>query len=235
VHRDLQPRLVAALGIALDTLAWSAVLGLAVRFVIRHLNPHEETLRSAAVAIWFAPATILILQFSLVGIASGLALVVSATRLLCPPRMRPAIGMYVAGGVIASGELVVGRLARYFVLSILISAGFQAAIVAFVMGRRLPAALLLTMSAAMLTALATSVGAWTQDRPPDLPRSIMGLAVTVLLALALGRGGGGSGWGLGLGPDWTLSFHSGSGAGAEETPPPAPRRLRRRRRPPCQL
>ena len=102
-HRDLQPRLVAALTIALGVWAWSAVLGLAVRFVIRYLNPHEETLRSAAVAIWYAPATILILQFSLVGLASGLALVVSATRLLCPPRMRPAIG-----------------LARYFVLSILI-------------------------------------------------------------------------------------------------------------------
>lgn len=202
-------------------------MGFAIRFLIRHMNPQEAASRAAATAIWYAPATILILQFSLAGVASGLALVVSATRLLCPQRMRPAIAESGGAGVMASGELLVGRLARHFTLSIIISAGFQAAIVAAVMGRRLPAALLLTMSTAMLTALATGIGAWTQDRPPDLPMSIMGLALTVILALSLGRaaGGGGSGWGLGMGPDWTLSFHSGSGGVGDETPalvPPMP-------------
>ena len=213
---------MAAVMIVVGALGWSAVLGLVTRLVVRHVDPREATPRVAGVTIWFAPATILILQFSMVGVAAGLALVVSAARLLCPPSVRPTIAEYGSLSVISAGELLAGRLARHFALSILISAGFQTAIVAFVMGRRLSATLLLTASTVMLTAMATGIGVWAQDRSPNLPMSIMGLALTVVLALSLVRGGRGSGWALGMGSDWTLSFHSGSGGGEEDTPTPVP-------------
>lgn len=213
-HRDFQPRIVAALTIALCALGWSAVLGLVIRLVIRRLNPEEPPAATFGVTVWFAPATILLLQFSLISIVAGLVLIINATRLLCPPGMieRPVQGVSRASGIIACGELLVDRLARHFALAIIISAGFQGAFVAIVMHRRLAAACLLMISTAMLTALAISIGAWVEERPRSLPASIMGLVLTVLLALTLGRTGGGSGWGLGLGSDWAFGFHSDNGA-----------------------
>src|SRR5439155_21505706 len=66
---------------------------------------------------------------------------------------------------------------------------------------RLSAALLFELSAAMLIAMALGVGAWVEERPPNLPRSVLALVLTVLLTLM--AGGGGSGWGLGWG--WAKS------------------------------
>jgi hypothetical protein len=65
--------------------AWSA----AIAFALFLLLPRRErsrmisgTLQTARVAVWFAPACILLAHFSLATLAAALILVISATRLL---------------------------------------------------------------------------------------------------------------------------------------------------------
>ena len=112
---------------------------------------------------------------------AGLVLIVNATRLL------------------SSSAPPAGSLSRHPFLTLAIASGFQLAAALFVMRNRLPAAALLALSTALLTAAAIGIGAWQEDREPSLPRSIMGLSLTVLLALMLGSMRGGSGWGFGWG------------------------------------
>src|SRR5262249_33332875 len=137
--------------------------------------PLSHAVRSA---IWFAPATILILQFSIIGLAAGLALVLSADRLICPP-YRPAEYAEAQGPAEAAS--------RAFTAALVVSAGLQTAIISFLTGYLALAAGLLTASAAMAGSLAIGSGAWIEDRPPDLPRSVMGFVLTVLLASMLVR------------------------------------------------
>jgi hypothetical protein len=58
---------------------------------------------------------------------------------------------------------------------------------------------LLSITLATFTCVAIAVGAWTESRPPNLPRSVLGLCLTFLLAMVSGHLLGGGGWGLGDG------------------------------------
>jgi hypothetical protein len=146
-------RIGHALWIAFCALAWSAAIAMIVRQVMRHLHGEETdaAVSAAAAAVWFAPATILLLQFTLPGLAAGLVLVVSASRLLCAP----------------SVELPVDPLSRHFVPALGISVGFEAAALSLWMGHPLAAVALFVLSVAMLTAVAIGLGAWVEDRPPN--------------------------------------------------------------------
>jgi hypothetical protein len=206
-----------ALWIAFCALAWSAFIGLTLWLVTRHLNGDEDpptTMRASTAAVWFAPATILLLQFSPTGVAAGLALIVSAARLLCAPaRTRdPDSGQRVVR-MLTEIEPPLDPLSRHRVLALLISIGFQVAAMSLLTGHPLPAVGLLAMSAALLTSVAIGIGAWVENRPPNLPRSVLGLALTFLLALMIGSGGGGTGWGFGSG--------SGIGSIANALQPPS--------------
>jgi hypothetical protein len=152
---------------------------------------------------WFAPATILLLQFSPAGLAAGLALMVSAARLLCAPSATPDSEAFEPAPrvtrMLSEAEAPVDLLSRHWFPALMASAGFQVASISLLMGHPVPAAALLAMSAGLLTSVAIGIGAWVEDRPPNLPRSVLGLGLTFLLALMVGVGGGGAGWGFGLG------------------------------------
>jgi hypothetical protein len=174
-------RIAFALGIALAALVWSAVIALTLRFLSRNLRRAEvppATPQSWARAVWFAPATILLLGFSPLSVAAGLVLVIGATRL------------------VLAGALPVEVLPRHFVPALVIATVFQSAAVSVIMGHRLPGAGLLALSAAMLTTAALVLGAWLERHPPNVWRSVVGLGVIVLLGILAGRvtlsrGGGG--------------------------------------------
>src|SRR5438094_8418785 len=63
------------IALAIGALGWSAILAIALLFIFRQLNGDTapESARPSA-AIWFAPATILLLQLSPIGLAAGLVL-----------------------------------------------------------------------------------------------------------------------------------------------------------------
>jgi hypothetical protein len=193
-HGYLMSRVGSALWIAFCALTWSALVGLTLWLVKRHLNgeaaPPTPMRTFTAAVWWFAPATILLLQFSPTGLATGLALVVSAARLLCAPSRTADSEAF---------EPVPWGLSRHWFPALMASAGFQVAAISLLMGHPVPAAALLAMSAALLTSVAIGIGAWVEERPPNLPRSVLGLGLTFLLALMIGVGDGGAGWGLGLG------------------------------------
>jgi hypothetical protein len=179
-------RIGHALWIAFCALAWSAVIAVTLRQVMQYLHAEESDAAisaTAAAAVWFAPASILLLQFTLPGLTAGLVLVVSAARLLCAP----------------SAHLPVDPLSGHFVPALGISVGLEVAALSFWIGHPLPAVALFVLSVAMLTAVAIGLGAWVEDRPPNLPRSVLGLGLTFLLALMMGPGAGGWGWGFGSG------------------------------------
>jgi hypothetical protein len=90
----LTARIASAQWIACCALAWSAFLALSLWLATRHLDDDDEPptlMRLSSVAVWFAPATILVLQFSLTGLTAGLVLTVSAARLLCTPPRAPGL------------------------------------------------------------------------------------------------------------------------------------------------
>jgi len=133
-------RIALALEIAVCALAWGAVIGLALNLMLWRLNraPLPAMSRTFAIAVWFAPATILILPFSPIGLTAGLTLAVSAARIICAPSF------------MTESDAGIGAVSRDFVPAFVISAGFQAAIVSFLMSHVALAAGLLTVSAALV-------------------------------------------------------------------------------------
>src|SRR5258708_34297831 len=77
----------------------------------------------------------------------------------------------------------------------------------------MPAAGLLALSTAVLTLVSIALGAWVEDRPPNLPRSALGLCLTVILAMTIGRMITGSGWGWGSEQRSDFRFGQGPGTG----------------------
>jgi hypothetical protein len=73
--------------------------------------------------------------------------------------------------------------------ALIASFGLQAGIVTVLIGDPLPAAVLFCLSAAMLTLSSLVGGAYEAHAPTTLPRSILGLALTVILAAGFTVGG----------------------------------------------
>ena len=217
--------------IAFCALTWSAFLALMLWLVARHLAGDEDSpamMRPPSVAVWFAPATILVLQFSLTGLAAGLVLAVSAARLLSAPSRAPDIESVSWARLLGEFEPPVDPLSRHRIPALLASVGFQLAAVSLLIGHPLLAAALLVMASALLTSVAIGIGAWVEDRPPNLPRSVLGLGLTFLLALMIGAGGGGSGWGFGLGSGTgmgEIAKRLGAGSNTEQNDRPEKRHV----------
>src|SRR5438034_1029214 len=86
-------RILEAFTLAFGALIWSAAMGLALTLVMRRLDREPAAswgVRLLAMA-WFAPAIVLFLPFSFVGVTTGLALIVTATRLFCQAEPGDAI------------------------------------------------------------------------------------------------------------------------------------------------
>lgn len=200
------------------TWLWSVVVALLLHLAIRSVERVDvvgATLRTSAVAVWFAPATMLFTSLSLWSIPAALVLVVHATRLLYaqwqrihPVEQAPPLLVPFEAGLIGAGELPLPLLPRHLGPAMAISFGVQSGVAAYLMLHPMLGAALLTMSAAVLTVFAISAGVWTEHRQPSLPRNIFALLLTLILATGLSVVGvtGGRGWGFGGGGDGSGSI-----------------------------
>ena len=78
---------------------------------------------------------------------------------------------------------------REFAPSLVASLGLETGAVALLMGDPLLAAVLVNLATAMLTLAALTAGAYQPQTTRSLPRSILGLALTVILAIGITIGG----------------------------------------------
>jgi hypothetical protein len=149
-------------------------------------------LRTSATAVWFAPATILLSAMSPAALGAALVLVVSTTRLLYsqwrwihPLSPLPAVPQ----------ERMLFELPpppfrlRDLIPGLAASFGLQAGLVAFALGYPLLAAACFCVSVAMLTLSTLLAGVYGAERPASLPRSFLGVLLTVILAAGLTVGG----------------------------------------------
>ena len=173
---------------------WSAGVALSLQFAIRRVERVDlagATLRTSLVAVWFAPATLLLYRFSAATVAAALVLVVNATRLLYTQWrvVHPAAGSDApaSGTAVLMGEgaLPPPILTRHLGPALTVAAGLQFGIAAALFRHHFLAGGLLTLSVAMLTVFAISAGAWEPSRPPTLPRAVFGALLTVALAVGL--------------------------------------------------
>ena len=192
----LAVRIAAGLAAGCLALAWAVAMVLLLRLVMSHISRVSfapATLRTATAGVWFAPA--ILLPLTPYGLTAAVVLVVGATRLLCSG---PQTADWSAppGAILGAGELSFDAMSRHLVPALVASAALQGAIAMALLGYPATAAGLLSLSVAILTSIAIALGAWTESRPPNLPRSVMGLCLTFLLATMAGHFLNG-GWGLG--------------------------------------
>jgi hypothetical protein len=173
--------------------------------------------RAAAVGVWFAPACILLSQLSPASLAAALVLVIAATRLLYAewtagqpaPEPAPTKALGLFGGFNVKRPV----LTRELLTGLAAAVALQWGVVSVWKHQPMMAGALFVLSAAIVTLFAMVSGAVENTRPPSLPRSVIGMAMTVLLAAGLTVGGlriaSGRGDGDGMGPPGT-----GSGRGA---------------------
>ncbi len=202
--------MLKARGFAMAAWIWSLVIAFLLHISIRRVNHVDvvgATLRTSAAAVWFAPATILMVHLSPLALPVGLVLVINATRLLYsewrqihPEPERVSILVPQEAWLLGSGELPADFFPRHFGPALVIACALQTAAAAELMRRTLTAAALFALGASLLTVFAISAGAWDEARRPSLPRTIIGLFLTVLLAGSITLVGlaGGSGFAPGL-------------------------------------
>jgi hypothetical protein len=173
----------------------SAVITVSLYLLIaRSLNDDaiQMALRTSSTAVWFAAATILLAQLSLATLPAALVLVVSATRLLYsqwrlvhPPEPSP-----IAAPIQHPFFDPPPRPSfRELVPALAASLAIEAGALVFPVGYPLLAATLFSLSVAMVTLCALRAGAYQAEAPGNLPRSILGFLLTLVLAAGLTVGG----------------------------------------------
>jgi hypothetical protein len=168
-----------------------------------------NTLRTAATAVWFGPAMILLSQFSLASLAPALVLVVYTSRLLYAQwipaetgTLEPRVYTARVPGSFADCQLPQRFVWRERVPSLAVALCMEAGAIAVATHYPLLSAAWFCLGAALLTVFSMATGAADAGKPPTLPKSLLGILMTVLLAflLTFGRGPGGSaGFGLASG------------------------------------
>lgn len=230
-----------AVVVTIAAWAWCAAIALALNFAIRRVERVDvvgATLRTSAVAVWFAPATMLLSSFSAWGMPAALVLVVTATRLLYsqwqldyPDEPTAPVLVGQPAGQLGIGYLPSPGLPRHLGPALVVATAFQSGLAAELLRHYLLAAALFVLSTSILTVFGISAGVWNSQRQPSFPRSVFGLLLTLILAAALGvigvTGGSGSGFGLGSG-DGSIAdlFKKGKPGGPDlqavkKAPPPA--------------
>ena len=199
LHRYSWATLIgSALGYTLFACAASA----AITCVLLLAIPRRErgdivwgTLRTSAAGVWFAPAIILLSQLSPESLAAALVLVIMTTRLLYSewrllhPPEDPLPVWVPADPMFGEADPPRPSFLKDLAPSLAVAVSAQAAVTALAMHVHLLAGALFAMSGAMLTVFAISAGVGAGRRPETLPRSILSLAVTILLAAGLTVGG----------------------------------------------
>ena len=166
----------------------------------------QVSLRTSKAAIWFAPAVILFALRSPAAIVAALVLVISATRVLyeqwgwdlAPLNLPPPAELF--------DLFQTPRPPPWKLLAPSLAASFcaQTGAAALLLHQPAPAGLALAMSAATLTVYALRTRAVEPRQPASLPRSVLGLLLTLVLAIGLTVGGmmprfAGRGFGMGDG------------------------------------
>jgi hypothetical protein len=153
-------------------------------------------LRTSATAVWFAAATILLAQLSPATLPAALVLVISTTRLLYSqwrlvhpvepfPLAAPVQHPYFDPPPGPRFQELIPGLAASFAI--------EAGALILPVGYPLLAAALFCLSVAMITLCALRAGVYEAEAQANLPRSILGFLLTLLLAAGLTVGGVASG------------------------------------------
>jgi hypothetical protein len=201
----VRPQLVflplsAVIGHALlyAALAWffSAAITFGLCLVLPGVSPRSamgSVFRAASVAVWFAPACILLSQLSPASLAAAIVLVIAATRLLYrewtggrpvpEPAPTPRLGLF--GGFAVKRPVVT----RALLTGLAAAVALQAGVVSVWWKHPMMAGAWFVLSASIVTLFAMVSGAVEDAAPPTLPRSAIGMAMTILLAAGLTVGG----------------------------------------------
>ena len=205
LHRQtLGSLVVQVLAYTILAWAWSAVVAFGLYAIVPIEDRSDmvpDVLRTAATAVWFGPAMILLSSFSPVSLAAALVLVVYASRLLYA-QWRPAGGsisprVYVARepGAFADCQLPRAFVWRERLPALGVAFCLEAGAVAVATHYPLLGAAWLCAGTAALTVFSMATGAADAGRPPTLPKSFVGILATIVLAslITMGRGGSGAG------------------------------------------
>jgi hypothetical protein len=189
---------------------WSAVVTVGLYAILPledRSNMVPDVLRTAATAVWFGPAMILLSNFSLASLFPALVLVIYASRLLYL-QWRPATGsappprQYTARepGAFDDCQLPQAFVWRDRLPALVVAICLEAGVVAVAVHYPLLGAAWLCAGTAVLTVFSMTTGAADAGRPPTLPKSFVGILATVVLAslMMLGGGGGPGGGMLGV-------------------------------------
>ncbi len=198
-----------ALWFSFLALAVSGLLTFLLLFAMRRMervDALDVSFRTSAAGAWFAPAVILLAAQSPLADMAALVLVVSVTRVLYSQwRAAPRPDTPAPAGdpprCALTGELPHGFLPSDFWPAFLSAAALQAGFVFGRLERPSLSSVCYAAGAAVLTAYSIAAGSWTRDLKPALPRSILGVAVTLMLTALItitgmrlyGGGAGGSG------------------------------------------
>src|SRR5262249_25212111 len=150
---------------------------------------------TSAAGAWFAPAIILLSEFSPMSLGAALVLVVVTTRLLYsewrrlhPPE--PPLPVWIPQDpMFGEADPPPVPLLKALTPTIAVAIAMQFSVAAFAARANLLAGALVAMTTAMLTMCAISRGLGESRQPQSLPRSILGLLLTILLAAGLTVGG----------------------------------------------
>jgi hypothetical protein len=198
--------LAQVLGYTMLAWAWSAAVAFALYAIVPMEDRTEmvpDVLRTAATAVWFGPAMILLSHFSLASLLPALVLVVYASRLLYA-QWRPATAgpspprVYVARepGAFADCQLPQAIVWRERFPAIGVALCLEGGAVAVAAHYPLLGAAFFCAGTAVLTVFSMATGAADAGRPPTLPKSIVGILATIVLAALMTLGGRGSGDGM---------------------------------------
>ena len=211
------PRLIGnALLFATLAWVWSAVITFLLFLILPRTHARRviwSTVRTASVAIWFAPACILLSQLSPATLIAALALVVAATRLLysewlasAPPAAAGPVLMPLPRGMFGENVAPQPAITRELATGIAAAVALQTGFLFIWRHQPLIAGGWFALTASILTLFALVSGAMSDAAPTSLPRSALGIAATILLGasltvggLRMARGGNGSGDGSGDG------------------------------------
>lgn len=200
LYQPLPELMAHALLFAVIAWVWSA----ATTFFLFLILPGSEssrmvgrTLRTASVAVWFAPACILLSHLSPATLIASLALVITATRLFysewmasAPPAAEtPSISASIARGMFGENAPRQPVITRELATGIAAAVSMEWGVISIWKHQPLFAGCWFVLSAAIVTLFALVSGAVADGPPPTLPRSALGILATIMLGATLTVGG----------------------------------------------
>src|SRR5579862_411725 len=209
-RESLSDVIAQTLGYTLLACLASAVIAVSLYLLVAHSLSHDAlrmALRTSTTAVWFAAATILLSQLSPATLPAALVMVISATRLLYSQwRLVHPLEASTFPALVEHPyfDPPAGPLFREIVPGLAASGSIQAGLLIFPVGYPLLAAALFCFSVAMITLCGLCAGAYEAGGPGNLPRTILGFFLTLVLAASLTVGGLATG--VTSGSDWHPSF-----------------------------